>query len=351
MNLIIHLTTLSLIFSDPARDVLLHKSDKWFICLVVSTCAVFLGVILEAPEGTVELIDWFRARRQLKWVRNRSEIFSGIDPAHWTKSVSFLGLALVVFGVIGEGIFEVLSSRADAAVRTYDETAIELANQKAANAATSADEAVRDAKQAQNDLKQVEDRVAGLNKDLDVLTPRWKLLSNSKDAFTKELSRFKKQQFKIQMCLSQQAPIDSQTDEITHTWWWLMAALSAETQWKPESPGSEFWEDCSWVAPVVGEQILVNRDAPPETKEAARAISNALGRILPWQPKPILADPIASNPGMTIGETFMPGSPWLAVRKDPSLIAIIVGEPPGPKLNGLPGLPKISKRIHSTSKK
>jgi len=154
MPLNIHLTALSLASSDAARDVLLHESDKWFGWLVGSTVAVLVGVAFEAPEGIVDLIDWIGARRQLRWVRTRNGISSEDDPAHWTKAVSFLGLALVVLGVCGEGVFEILVSRADAAVRTHDETAIESANQKAGEAKISAHDAGVDATIAKTSAKQ-----------------------------------------------------------------------------------------------------------------------------------------------------------------------------------------------------
>jgi hypothetical protein len=144
MNVIIHLTALSLASSDPARDVLQSASDKWFDWLVASTCVVGLGVVLEAPEGLIDLLDWFRARRQLKWVRSRTGIFSDIDPAHWSKAITFLGLVLVAAGVIGEGIFEVLVSRADSKVRIYDETKLSAAESSTQQLKTDAEIAKRD---------------------------------------------------------------------------------------------------------------------------------------------------------------------------------------------------------------
>jgi len=177
----IHLTALSLASSDAARDVLINDSDKWFGWLVGSTVAVLVGVAFEAPEGIVDFIDWIGARRQLKWVRSRSGISSEEDPAHWTKAVSFIGLVLVVLGVCGEGVFEVLASRADSAVRSYDEKAIVAANEKAGSAKSSADGAVADLKIAQTTLD-------GLTTKAGILDSRMNTASSKLDAIDARLA-------------------------------------------------------------------------------------------------------------------------------------------------------------------
>lgn len=98
---------------DVARDALQTSADKWFHWLLYSTAVVVAGVALEAPEATIVLIRWIKLRRD----KNVSEP----DGRSWVIPASYLGLLLVILGVVGEGIFEARFANADTALRAYDE--------------------------------------------------------------------------------------------------------------------------------------------------------------------------------------------------------------------------------------
>jgi hypothetical protein len=280
MSLNTHLTLLSLLLSDPARDTLQHTSDKWFFWLIASTCLVGFGIALEAPEGTIDFIDWLRCRRQLNWIRSRRGIFSDEDPTHWSKGVTFLGLVLVAMGVVGEGIFEVLVSRADAAIRIYDETAIEEANAKAGEAAGS----VQAAKVALGIVEQkftaLEERMNAASSKMDLLEGRvvkrepraYRLRDRAaRDKFQAALAPFKGQRFEVRLC--------SQADtEMTQFFSVLVTAL-----WKPpiSRDSSAGWEMVGDKNPAIhmcfpGMLLMIDRGSSSESQRAAVALHGAI---------------------------------------------------------------------------
>lgn len=114
-----YLTSLFLFVSsspsvDTVRQSLEADSARWFGWLVKSSIIVGIGVALEAPEATILLKRWY-----LLW-RGKD-----VDPPNETSLVipiAYLGLVLVVGGVVGEGIFEFLSAQSETALRSHDET-------------------------------------------------------------------------------------------------------------------------------------------------------------------------------------------------------------------------------------
>ena len=93
---------------DPVRRSLSAHSDQMFFWLVVASTVTGLGVILEAPAELRELRRWWRLRRLNKTVG-------------WRVPITFVGLLLVICGIVGEGIFEFLSANAETNIRAYDE--------------------------------------------------------------------------------------------------------------------------------------------------------------------------------------------------------------------------------------
>jgi hypothetical protein len=116
--------------TDGVRQTLAARSDRWFSWLVISSIVVGFGVILEAPEATVELKRWYA-----NWKYGKTD--------GWITPVSYLGLLLVVSGVAGEGIFEFLASKADTALRAHDEQILADTIKEAGTAKDSAHEAVK----------------------------------------------------------------------------------------------------------------------------------------------------------------------------------------------------------------
>ena len=90
------------------RRSLSAHSDQMFFWLVVASTVTGLGVILEAPAELREPRRWWRLRRLNKTVG-------------WRVPITFVGLLLVICGIVGEGIFEFLSANAETNIRAYDE--------------------------------------------------------------------------------------------------------------------------------------------------------------------------------------------------------------------------------------
>src|SRR5882757_59522 len=97
---------------DPARNVLIGKSDHFFHLVILSAVIVAVGCILEIGEATVEGLHW--------WWKKKDKPFLD-DDSRWTIPLSIVGLILVIAGVAGEGYFEPRQSNAETAVREYDE--------------------------------------------------------------------------------------------------------------------------------------------------------------------------------------------------------------------------------------
>jgi hypothetical protein len=94
----------------------------------------------------------------------------------------------VATGVIGEGIFEVLVSRADARIRTYDETAIELADQKVGAAAISAHNAAVDATNAESDAGVAHNLAVGSQNEANAVGEKAKDLDRQLGTTKKQLA-------------------------------------------------------------------------------------------------------------------------------------------------------------------
>jgi hypothetical protein len=106
-----------------------------FFWLVVASAVTGLGVIFEAPGELHELKRWWKLKRLKKAIGLKVPI-------------TFLGLVLVIGGIIGEGIFEFLSSDAETSIRAYDEKILGETIVQAGSAKESADAAKKDAELA-----------------------------------------------------------------------------------------------------------------------------------------------------------------------------------------------------------
>jgi hypothetical protein len=93
-------------------------------------------VIFEAPGELHQLKKWWKLKRLGKAVG-------------WKVPITFLGLVLVIGGIIGEGIFEFLSADAETAIRAHDEHVLGETIIEAGDAKDSADAASKAAKEAE----------------------------------------------------------------------------------------------------------------------------------------------------------------------------------------------------------
>lgn len=135
----------------------LEAARAWYFeWLIVSTVVVFVGVLLEEAEGWVPYL-----KRVLP--------LQPITEYRLVKKLSKLGWILICMGVMGEGVFEVLVSRADTKLQHFQDNLITEARRQAGDAATSAKEAGDEAVRAK---KAADDAEAKLAKIVDALKPR-----------------------------------------------------------------------------------------------------------------------------------------------------------------------------------
>ena len=119
--------------ADTVRQGLEAKSELWFHCLVWSSIIVGIGVLLEGPEATIDLKRWY-----FHW---KGKEVGPENPKSWAIPASYLGFVLVVGGVVGEGIFEFLSSNVETLLRAHDEQVLADTILRAGAAKYSADAA------------------------------------------------------------------------------------------------------------------------------------------------------------------------------------------------------------------
>ncbi|HUL32479.1 MAG TPA: hypothetical protein VL128_01240 [Candidatus Eisenbacteria bacterium] len=148
---------------ESVRQDLEALRNKYFAYLVAATVAVALGVILEEAE------EWLRYVNRLLPLKEITEY-------RLARKLVKLGWMLIVIGVMGEGVFEVLVSRADALAHAFDEILLMEARKQAGDAATSAkiareeadasEVAAKSAKQEAEDVSKLANQLHGY------LTPR-----------------------------------------------------------------------------------------------------------------------------------------------------------------------------------
>jgi hypothetical protein len=92
----------------------------YFHLLVASTISVFVGVLV---EETNDFFDWIlSSRRFAHWV----PIAVMSDPRpfkKWAKRISRIGWLILIAGVLGEGLFEVLVSNQDTTLQAVNSAA------------------------------------------------------------------------------------------------------------------------------------------------------------------------------------------------------------------------------------
>jgi hypothetical protein len=99
---------------ELVRADLQDLRDSYFQWLLIATGAVFIGVIMEGPEVVRDLLEGFRTSR------NSDVTITNSHHPMWVLLLSSIGWVLISGGVIGEGIFEALVSKADGVVQTFN---------------------------------------------------------------------------------------------------------------------------------------------------------------------------------------------------------------------------------------
>jgi len=119
---------------DTVRQSLEAVSERWFNWLLASSAIVALGCVLEVGETWHGLKEWIAAKK----------------PKRLYTPFAAIGLILVIAGVLGEGVFEVLVSNAETAIREHDDQILAETTIKAGAAKDSAEVAAKAADRADN---------------------------------------------------------------------------------------------------------------------------------------------------------------------------------------------------------
>jgi hypothetical protein len=196
---------------DQARDALQATADMWFHWLLISSGVVAVGVALEAWEATNSLKRWAN-HKYGKGVGEPNEI-------SWAIPAAYLGLLLVIAGVVGEGVFEGFFSKADTALRAHD-------SQILAQAEKDAGEAKFRAAELESETAKLEERTLELG-SRDLL-----LYGKREEALMDGLRQFKEQKVQVRICVFGNNEVRDTAERLT--------ALFKLAEWKV-SPWSPDW--------------------------------------------------------------------------------------------------------------
>ena len=220
------------VLPDPTRDALQATADRWFHWLLISSGVVALGVALEAWEATIILKRWFH----LKSGKDVTEP----NEKSWAIPASYLGLLLVIGGVVGEGVFEGFVSNADTALRAHD-------SQILAQAETDAGDAKFRAAELESQTATLEERTLELG-------PRDLLLYGKREeAFMNGLRQFKGQKVQVRICVFGNHEVRDTAERLTALFKlaeWNVSPLSpdwAESNCLVMPPNSSAISDGIWV--------------------------------------------------------------------------------------------------------
>jgi hypothetical protein len=347
---------------DPARDVLNVQVRHVSTLVGWATLVVAIGVALEGVELLHDAIAWIKRRRlrakelavrkELKEifpageVRLRSESHS--DHPRWVKRFTRIGLILVVAGVLAEWRCGSKLEDAHNAVHEYDLAKLTEADQKAGEARDSA-------LSAKASEKALEEKAAGLTlrmeaasrqlgqleRDITAQGPRAPLIEKAAPELVKTLLPFAGQKVALYVCTS--AELRSQEREMIETWGRIADVLGDKgAHWSMPHSNLMFWKQefaCDGI------QIGSSSRSPQRTKDAVKALSDALFKVLP---------PSTDNMSGTVDPDFIlrmlkrglerEDAPWTLEAKEPDLIAVMIGRHP------VRGVTKQSKIAHKTHK-
>jgi hypothetical protein len=148
-----HLTSLFLSFMygsaipDAYRLGLEAASAKWFRGVWISGTVVAVGCMAEIWEIAFDLRNWWRFKKDWEPLKE--------NPGSWMYPLAAFGLFLVVGGIVGETVFEVLDSNVESQLRSHASDVISDAESRAADANDKAVGAEKHATALDNSTQQL----------------------------------------------------------------------------------------------------------------------------------------------------------------------------------------------------
>jgi hypothetical protein len=154
---------------DAAKNLLVAKSNFWFLWLIGSTIAVGFGVLGEIPECVYEWQEWRAHRERKPFLEKRDR---------WSIPVGVIGAILVAVGIAVEGIAEYNAETAETAIRKFDNDRVSQAQKDAGSAKDSAGRTLCALKEAKQELSEIDKKAseadshlaAALQKAVDLQT-------------------------------------------------------------------------------------------------------------------------------------------------------------------------------------
>jgi hypothetical protein len=112
---------------------------EYFVCLLICTGAVFVGLVCEVGEIWHDVVSFFRRDRiAQEYAAAPALIRKERQPSHRVKMWAAIGWLLIVIGVGGEGVFDGLVSWADSTLQTFNTILLTATQKEAGSAAESA---------------------------------------------------------------------------------------------------------------------------------------------------------------------------------------------------------------------
>jgi hypothetical protein len=153
---------ISQVLDVSIKAELQHLRDSYFIWLLISSGAVALGILLEAPELAYEAVGIFKPRSTEPEYRTTLEL-PAERPAYtpppepktpqWIATCAIVGWFLVLAGVGGEGIAEGFVASSDAKLQDFNEILTSELHRETDFALERASENEREAAQLRKDAE------------------------------------------------------------------------------------------------------------------------------------------------------------------------------------------------------
>jgi hypothetical protein len=184
--------------------------------------------------------------------------------------------------------------------------------------------------------------IVRLQTKLDFQGPRAPFIENAAPELIKTLLPFAGQKVVLYVCTS--AELRQQEGEMMDTWGRIADVLGYKgAKWSMPHSNLMFWkQDFS----CDGIQVGSSSHSPQETKDAAKALSDALFKVLP---------PSTDNMSGTVDADFIldtlkrglerEDAPWVLEAKEPDVVAVMIGRHP------LRGATTKQTRINSDAQK
>jgi hypothetical protein len=323
---------------DLMKADLLYWRSLWFGWLLRATEIVIVGLVFEGPELAYEMLSIARNRIQLL----RYRIILREDRLEFAKAVAFLGWILIVVGVAGEVVTEIVISDADANLQTFNDILIRDANKEAGTAKASAevafaastsarnkaDEIAKEADELMARMEGASRQLGQLKQDIVAQGPRWRRIAEAAPKLTKQLLAFTGQRVELFVC----GRLGSQDGETLSTWGAIANIVEDNgAKWKVEHGGLTFFDrGCSpsRAQPLgQGIEFFVSKRASKSTMDAAKALAEGIIKVLPPSPSNALG---IIDPDFLKFTQPIEGSdtPWAIAGNDPDLITVLIGAHP-----------------------